>query len=259
MASVSMLRPRFVIAALTVATLLVACGGAPASPAKPPDRAIPGQDRCIGVKDHDRPFIVVSESTDLASLESLAQRDVVFVKYVGCELTVLDCGDSKIAGAHGAYRAPRRTTGSVERIDIETEQELLATLPLASGSLSAKVAAGAALHLRYQVSGTTVANRTSIYAGEIAGNEGCSAATHWVQAYDFGAFELSWSARGTASTKIDDANGERGGSRRSDLTVIKKAGQMETCASENGSACRVPLRLVVRALEPGQRPAGAPE
>lgn len=254
-----MIRPRFIAAAFTGAALLVACGGAPPSPAKPPGRATAGQDRCIGVKDHDRPFIVVSESTDLASLESQAQRDVVFVKYVGCELTVLECGDSKLAGAHGAYRAPRRTSGGVERIDIESEQELFSTLPLASGSLSAKVAAGASLHLRYQVSGTTVANRTSIYAGEIAGNEGCSAATHFVQAYDFGAFELSWSARGTASTKIEDPNGERGGSRRSDLTVIKKAGQIETCASPDGSACRVPLRLVVRALEPGQRPAGAPE
>ena len=51
-----------------------------------------GQDTC-DPKTHKRPFIIEWDATDMSSFEQHAANDVVFVRYEGCELQVLDeCG-----------------------------------------------------------------------------------------------------------------------------------------------------------------------
>src|SRR5262245_28459431 len=108
------------------------------------DRTTIGQNRCSEVKPTDRPFVVEWDATDTAMFESFAQRDVVIVRYEGCELEVLTaCNDDGIAGRYGAYNAPTWTSGSVEGFDVRDEYDLYAKLPLGASSLAAKIAGGA--------------------------------------------------------------------------------------------------------------------
>ena len=82
-------------------------------------------------KTHDRPFIIEWDGTDLSRFESITTNDVVFVKYDGCELEVIDtCRDDSVHGSLGSYRPVDWTSGSVEKIDIANEAELFAKLPL---------------------------------------------------------------------------------------------------------------------------------
>src|SRR5215472_10771056 len=114
--------------AAPAALLANACGSAPAlGPHKNlMDRTTSGQNRCAVAKSHDRPFVIEWDATDLASFEGKAARDVVFVRYAGCEMQVLDgCSDS-IPGRYGKYNEPTFTSGNVEGVDIADEDELYA-------------------------------------------------------------------------------------------------------------------------------------
>lgn len=247
---------RIALAATAVsALLLVACGGSPIKHANLMDRTTAGQNRCTVAKSHDRPFVVEWDATDLSSFEAKAQQGIVFVKYVGCEMTVLDCADPSIPGKYGKYGQPQWTSGSVEQIDIKDEGELYANLPLGAAALSAKVEAGEALHLRYYVSGVASATRDSMYAGDVAGNAKCKDATHFVQAYNLGAFELSASERDAESAKVGIGGVGGGGERRHEDKRLKQGGRLDTCTLHDQSACKVPIRLVVRTVDPGARPA----
>jgi hypothetical protein len=71
------------------------------------DDTTAGRDRCVLSKSHERPFVIEWDATDLAAFEAKASRDVVFVHYEGCVLTVLDgCRDEAIAGRFGVYAPP---------------------------------------------------------------------------------------------------------------------------------------------------------
>jgi hypothetical protein len=247
---------RIALAATTgSALLLVACGGAPVKHANLMDRTTAGQNKCVVAKSHDRPFVIEWDATDLSAFEAKAQQGIVFVKYVGCEMTVLDCADPSIPGKYGKYAQPQWTSGSVEQIDIKDEGELYANLPLGAASLSAKVEAGEALHLRYYVSGVAAATRDSMYAGDVAGNAKCKDATHFVQAYNLGAFELSSSERDAQSGGVGIGNVGAGGERRHEDKRLKQGGKLDTCTLHDQTKCKVPIRLVVRTVDPGARPA----
>src|SRR5947208_6937198 len=57
------------------------------------------------------------------------------------------------------------------------------------------------------------------------------------------------------TTLFRSGDGDRGGSRKSDLEILRRAGNIESCASTDHAACSVPIRLVVRPISPGTRPA----
>src|SRR5262249_14968061 len=115
----------------------------------------------------------------------------VVVKYVGCNLTVLDsCSDDSVKGALGAYKPVEWTSGSLEKIDIANEGELYAKLPLGAAELSGRVHGGEKFHMEYFVSGTRPASRPAVYKKELEKIPGCRGATHFVYAYNLGAFAL---------------------------------------------------------------------
>lgn len=245
-----------------VAASLLACGGAPPAPAVKPtlmDKTTAGENRCVVTKSHERPFVIEWDATDLASFEAKAARDVVFVRYQGCHLTVLDCADASIGGKHGAYRAPEWTSGTVEGFDMSTEQELYAQLPLGAASLSGRLESGQSLRLRYFVSGVSTATRDALYKKDLP--ERCAGATHFVQAYNLGAFELGAMARGKASAAAGIHGFGAGGSTSKDVSVLKRGGELEACkdeATRGGKRCQVPIRITLRGLEEGAAPAPSP-
>ena len=55
----------------------------------------------------------------MSSFQARTATDVVFVKYEGCNLTVIDsCSDDSVRGALGSYKPVDWTGGAVEKVDI---------------------------------------------------------------------------------------------------------------------------------------------
>jgi hypothetical protein len=243
-----------------LAVVLVGCGSSLPAPAHKNlmDETTAGQNRCAITKSHERPFVIEWDATDLASFEAKAQRDVVFVRYEGCNLTVLyGCSDSSVPGKLGTYGQPIVTAGAVEAVDIANESELYAQLPLAAASLSARVQAGDALHMRYFVSGVVTSTRDSIAKSALTPYAACNDATHFVWAYNLGGFELTSQAHDRTEGSAALGAAGAGGGRASSEKRLKSGGDLASCTGETAAvtrACRVPIRLALRALSEGGEP-----
>jgi hypothetical protein len=210
-------------------------------------------------KEHERPFVVEWDATDLASFEARSQRDTIFVKYTGCKLEVLDaCSDNAIGGKFGTYAQPQWTSGTVQGFDVKDEGELYAKLPLGAVSLSGRVAAGETLHLKYFVAGVVTASRAAIYRSDIAGVAGCKGATHFVWAYNLGAFELDSTSHVSGEGEASVMGAGAGGKASHEEASLGHGGNLQSCSTNTQQQCRVPIRLALRKIEDGPDPAGGP-
>lgn len=254
-----------------------ACGSSaiPSPVAAPPresgqsrliEKTVAGKNRC-NPQDHTRPFVVEWDGTDISSFESRANTDVVFVRYEGCNLQVLDgCTNDAIRGSLGAYGPVDWTSGSVEKVDILNEDELYAKLPLGTAVLGARVQGGERFHMEYFVSGTRKATRPAVYRSELDRVPGCKRATHYVYAYNVGAFALGSFSKleGSAGATLWGAGG--GVNSKNQSAIEKQGGVLASCRGESAtevSTCKVPIRLTLREVEGGDNPdakaAVAPE
>jgi hypothetical protein len=258
-------------AALATFTSLFAAGCGSGSslpgPGSPPPResgqshliekTFAGKNRCNS-QEHTRPFVIEWDGTDTSSFESRATTDVVFVRYEGCNLQVVDtCMNDDVRGSLGAYGAIDWTSGSVEKVDILNEDELYAKLPLGVNAIGARVQGGERFHMEYFVSGTRKATRPAIYRGDLDKVPGCRGVTHFVYAYNVGAFALG------SFSKLDGAAGATlwgigaGGSKKNQSAIEKQGGVLASCRGESATevaTCKVPIRLALREIEPGDNP-----
>ena len=256
---------RALIATLPSALLLVACGGG-SLPAVGPSRDS-GQSSLMGQtlagkscdpKSHDRPFIIEWDATDMSMFENRAATDVVFVKYEGCELKVLDaCANDSIQGSLGRYRPVEWTSGSVEKIAISNEGELYAKLPLGVATLGGRVSAGEKFAMEYFVSGVRTATRSGAYRDDLAKIPGCKGATHFVYGYSLGAFALGSEKKMGGDVEVG-VKGIGGGAKTThQSSAEKKGGLIDSCRAETAKevkSCQVPIRLMLREIEAGASP-----
>ena len=250
---------RLALSLVSLAPLAAACGGG-----TPPtmsgrtgmlSKTAIAQKCEEAAKGHDRPFIIEWDATDLASFEAFATRDTVVVKYEGCDIQVLDhCSDPGIGGKFGAYGLPTFTSGTVQGFDIANEGELYAKLPLGAASLSGKVSAGESLHLKYFVSGVSTDSRDALYSADLAKYPGCAGATHFVWGYNLGAFELGSSAQNAEEVKAGFGNIGGGGSGSHHEASLANGGSLASCTTNDQRSCKVPIRLVLRAITTGENP-----
>lgn len=201
---------------------------------------------------HDDPFTVEWDATDVASFETQAQRDTVFVAYHGCDLQVLaSCNDPKLPGKLGGYGSPTITSGGERTLEIKNEGELYASLPLGAAKLGGRVSAGESLRLRYVVAGVATDSRSALYRDELAAYAGCAGATHFVAAYNIGAFVVE-----TMQTESGGVSaGVAGGSTSRSEQGLGASGRIDSCATAAKDRCRVPIRLRLRRIAEGAPPA----
>lgn len=221
------------------------------------DDTFAGQNAC-NPDNHDRPFIVEWDATDMSSFEQYAANDVVIVKYEGCTLKVMDeCRNDSIRGSQGAYKPPEWTSGQLESIDIKNAGDLYAKLPLGKATLGGRVSAGEQFHMEYYVAGTRTATRDSVYRADLESNPGCEGATHFVYGYNLGAFAL-----GSAKEFKAEAGGSAfgfgaGGSQTNSSRADKKGGDLAVCKSDSATeieGCKAPIRLSLRKIRDGEDP-----
>jgi hypothetical protein len=238
------------------ALFLSACS--PAGPrSRLVDNTVVGHNRC-NPAEHDRPFVIEWDATDMSNFEAHAQRDVVLVRYEGCALKVLTgCRKDSVAGSLGTYRPVAWTSGSLEKVDIATENELYAKLPLGVATLGGRVRDGESLHMEYYVAGTRNATREGVYRGDLSELPACSLATHFVYSYNLGAFAL-----GSASDVVISAEGSAygfgtGGKTSQSSKREKRGGELASCkadAAKELDGCKVPIRLTLRTIAAGENP-----
>jgi hypothetical protein len=230
------------------------------------DKTVAGQNKC-NPKSQDRPFIVEWDATDLSQFESVTNSDIVFVRYEGCELRVIDsCRNDSVKGSLGAYKTVDWTSGSVEKMDISNEGELYAKLPLGAASLGGRVSAGEEFHMEYFVSGVRTATRPTVYRADVDTVAGCKGATHFVYAYNLGAFALGSKKNIKAEANATVWGFGAGGASKQASAAEKRAGLLESCRGESAKevqTCKSPIRLTLREIDPGSNPdakaAVAPE
>ncbi|MBK7579923.1 MAG: hypothetical protein IPI67_06915 [Myxococcales bacterium] len=216
-----------------------------------------GKNAC-NPENHERPFIIEWDATDMSQFESIASNDVVFVKYEGCKLTVLDsCKDDSVRGSFGSYKPVEWTSGSLEKMEIKSEAELYANLPLGVASLGGRVSGGEQFRMEYYVAGTRSATRPAAYAGDVSKVPGCKGATHFVYGFNLGAFALG-SAKDTSVSAEGSLYGfGAGGSSKKSSKADKQGGDLTTCKSDTATeiqGCKVPIRLTLRKIESGENP-----
>jgi hypothetical protein len=260
--------------ALAAGALAAACGGGVLPGARGAGevqaagmaQTFAGKNRC-NPKNAARPFVIEWDATDMSSFEARTANDVVFVRYEGCELQVVDaCVNDAERGSFGSYKPVEWTSGSIEALDINDQGDLYAKLPLGAASLVGRVEGGEKFHMEYFVSGTRSATREAVYRGELAKKPACKDATHFVYAYNLGAFALgSWSslhAEAGGTVWGFGAQGDRSSRSRAE----KAGGVLASCRGDTAkdvSTCRVPIRLTLREIGEGESPdaraAAAPD
>lgn len=105
------------------------------------------------------------------------------------------------------------------------------------------------------MSGVTSATRPAIYLSELADNAACAGATHFVSDYALGAFELTATDRTAVSGGAKAGSFGGGGSSKKGEATLKLGGDIESCRTQDQRACRVPIRLTLRPITSGPRPA----
>jgi hypothetical protein len=207
---------------------------------------------------NDRPFIVEWDATDLASFEAKTRKETVFVHYEGCKLDVVyECNDPAIPGMLGKYAEPTFTSGGVEGFEIANSGDLYAKLPLGAASFAARVDAGEKLHLKYYVSGVVNDTREAIYRGDLAKYSPCASVTHFVWAYNLGAFELESSESSSLEAGAGFAGMGTGADKAHSQQQLAHGGDLGSCTTQDQRACRVPIRLALRAIKDGTNPLGS--
>jgi hypothetical protein len=221
-----------------------------AGPNKMLDKTEVGKRRCAAGKVTESPFVVEWDATDISSFEAKAARDLVFVRFEGCELEmVYGCSDSSLPGKYGKYESPTFTSGSLEGFDMDDEDEVYAKLPLGAANLAGKVQLGQTLSLQYFVSGVVNSTRNYVERTSLRDNPRCRGATHFVSAYNLGAFALHAHKGQKGELKVGMENAGGGARTRSESDNLKQGGKLADCESQSQRACRVPIRLVLQQID----------
>lgn len=181
-----------------------------------------------------RPFVVTWDTTEQAEFVAQGQRSLMVVKLDGCKLELLvGC---QVAGEYRFQSTPE----GLQSLTVKSEAELGAKLPLALFQLGGHVKHGNALSLRYFVRGVSFATAASVYQTDL--RQGCEGATHFVQNYVVGAYELGESASSSAGASAGVGPFGAGGESTKTASSLFRGGAMSECKS-GGSGCQAPVRL----------------
>jgi hypothetical protein len=159
----------------------------------------------------------------------------------------------------GAYRFAR-TTPATDHIEIKSDDELYAKLPLGAASLEGELSRSGRLDVQTTVAGY----QRLVTEGAFALEGRCAEATHVVSGLAVGAFTLESGASGKASATAEVLSGSAGAKRSAEGELLRRAGDPERCAGATDvgpdPACASPIQLFLVPVEGGVAapPGGGP-
>lgn len=235
---------------LVCGIMAIACGCGSSQPApRAPELPRDWQAKCSVAKSRSRPLIVEWPSTDRAALESAAQRGLVVVRYVGCEMELLPR-----CRVEGSYRYTPVTLQS-DRITIRNLDELYANVPLGAAKLEGELSARGELNVDLVIVGTydaTEAHR--VERGQLRGD--CAGATHVLSSMTAGAFTFYSGAATSAGGGVGALGFGAGAKHGSARSLLSQSGDATSCRSatrqdeEPPEACGALLRVETVELAP---------
>jgi hypothetical protein len=235
---------------LSLATT-IACGSLSPTATAPAAHDPTPLTKCRVAPSAASPLVTEWPASEKAHLQSLAGHQPVAVAYSGCDLRIVDA--CKLAGRY----TWRRTTLASDTIEITTDDELWAKLPLGAAGLEGELGRSGRLAVR-----TTVAGQLALEGldpNAVPTDAACTGVTHIVSGIAVGAFGLTsggaTSARGGASV----AGVGAGASTRRDEQVVRQAGDPRACADATDSSphaqCGAPIQLFLQPLATPAKPA----
>lgn len=200
--------------------------------------------------------VLVTEwsAAEKANLEGLLQGGAVGVAFSGCSMRVIP--QCRLAGRY----LWQRTTPSTETLEINSEAELFARLPLGAISLSGELNRSGSLAITTTVSGQR--RLDGVTGADVPNQPACEEVTHVVSALTLGAFTLTAgeSLRGGVGVSALSLPEVRGSASVRDH-IVRTAGIATNCASASaetpGVDCSSPIQVFLSPV-PGRSPPPGP-
>ncbi len=164
--------------------LSAACAGGNAASrlAQPPRFEPKDETRCSVVASQSHPLIVEWPSADRLTLENKIREGLVVVRYLGCEMQVLErCSVPARYKYLGATR-------SEDRVVIDDDDALYADLPVGAAKLEGTLERAGRLTVDMDLVGRYESEKAVVRADELQGD--CRGATHFVYGVAVGAFDF---------------------------------------------------------------------
>lgn len=217
-------RSRHFASLLSTVVAFAACGvnNAASKLVSTPEFAPKDQTKCGVKKSQSRPLIVEWPSADRMELESKVRQGVVAVRYVGCEMDVLErCS----APAKYKYLGATRSRDSVV---VNDEDDLYANLPVGAAKLEGKLRRSGKLTVTMDLVGRYEAERPTLRADELQGE--CGGATHFIYGVTVGAFDFYAGGEAEVGGSAGVGGAGAGAHSQAQCESITKNGDGAACA-----------------------------
>ncbi|HEX8795053.1 MAG TPA: hypothetical protein VF765_29100 [Polyangiaceae bacterium] len=227
-----------------------------ASAPKAPEMAAPTDPtplaKCKVAASATSPLVTEWPASQKAYLEGLTSRQAVAVAYSGCELRIVDA--CRLPGKYTWHR----TTPATDTLEITNADELWAKLPIGAAGLEGELARNGRLAVRTTISGQLELD--GLDAKSAATDASCAGVTHVVSAVSVGAFRLLSGAGASAQGGAKAFGVGAGGSTSREESVLREAGDPNTCGEGGESApqnCASPIQLFLQPVQGGATQAAA--
>jgi hypothetical protein len=203
--------------------------------------------RCRVAASQQSPLVTEWPASEKANLEALLREGGVAVAYSGCSLRVLpQCR------VRGSYRW-RRTTPATDNLEITSEDDLYAHLPVGAASLEGELARSGRLAVQ-----TTVSGQLELQADgppSLPADGPCAQATHVMGALAIGAFTLTSGASTSARAEAGLGAAQVRAKADRSASLLRSAGNPAVCGqgTEEGPHpdCASPIQVFLWPL-PGR-------
>jgi hypothetical protein len=203
----------------------VSCGGGNVASqlVKAPDYEPKGQTQCAVSKSQTRPLVVEWPSSDRLELETKARESVVVVRYVGCQMDVLER-----CSVQAKYRYLGGTRKE-DRLVVRNADDLYANLPVGAARLEGKLETSGQLTVDMDLVGRYEAETSTVKVGDLGGD--CAGATHFVYGVTVGAFDFYAGGAADVGAGANVAGIGAGARAKADRETITRDGEVGACAA----------------------------
>lgn len=225
-------------------TMLAACGGGAELPRAHAPRAPDEASRCSVAARNESPLVTEWSSAEKANLQARLRSGALAVEFTGCSMRpILGCN------LRGSYRW-QRTTLSSESIEIHSQDDLFAKLPLGALALEGELARSGRLAVRTAVSGQYVLEGSS--AADVPDYGDCQGATHLLVGVSIGSFKLHSGGTLQAGGSVGAGAYQGGAQTSSSESLLRESGDFESCKASTDETpelnCSSPIQAFLAPL-----------